>query len=263
MSDLPSTADQRHALVALYDQALPDVYGYLASRCGSATVAEDLTSETFLAAVDAIRRRAPAVSAAATTPYLTVHHGVAAIEWYVEAFGAEEQFRVVGDDDSIGHAELTVGKARFMLSDEYPTMGVVSPRTTGGTTVAIHLEVDDVDELYRRAVRAGATDLGPSRRLGAVSCRRHGGASGTQRAALRPWWDGVRRPRRRGQHLELRHLRRRCERLSQLDPTSAVVARTVSCHRSRCRSARRPGHRPTALAGAPVRPDAPEVGVKG
>lgn len=62
MSDLPT--DQRHALIDLYDQALPYVYGYLASRCGSATVAEDLTSETFLAAVDAVRRR--------TVPELTV-----------------------------------------------------------------------------------------------------------------------------------------------------------------------------------------------
>jgi RNA polymerase sigma-70 factor (ECF subfamily) len=52
-TDVP---DQRRALVALYDSALPEVYGYLASRCGSATVAEDLTSETFLAAVDAVRR---------------------------------------------------------------------------------------------------------------------------------------------------------------------------------------------------------------
>ncbi len=53
----PSTpADQRRALIDLYDEALPDVYGYLVSRCGSAVVAEDLTSETFLAAVDAVRR---------------------------------------------------------------------------------------------------------------------------------------------------------------------------------------------------------------
>ena len=65
MSESPSDAapsgagpDQRHALVALYDSALPEVYGYLAARCGSATVAEDLTSETFLAAVDAVRRGA-------------------------------------------------------------------------------------------------------------------------------------------------------------------------------------------------------------
>lgn len=58
MSELPATPDQRHALVDLYDRALPEVYGYLAARCGSASVAEDLTSETFLAAVDAVRRGA-------------------------------------------------------------------------------------------------------------------------------------------------------------------------------------------------------------
>lgn len=56
MSELHATDDQRRALVDLYDSALPDVYGYLASRCGSAALAEDLTSETFLAAVDAVRR---------------------------------------------------------------------------------------------------------------------------------------------------------------------------------------------------------------
>lgn len=48
-------------LLALYDVALPQVYGYLLSRCGTAAVAEDLTAETFLAAVDAARRRDPAV----------------------------------------------------------------------------------------------------------------------------------------------------------------------------------------------------------
>ena len=57
MSDLGlDRGDQRRTLVALYDVALPDVFGYLASRCGSTSVAEDLTSETFLAAVDAVKR---------------------------------------------------------------------------------------------------------------------------------------------------------------------------------------------------------------
>lgn len=60
MSDVSATAvdDQRHRLVELYDSSMPEVYGYLASRCGSASVAEDLTSETFLAAADAVRRDA-------------------------------------------------------------------------------------------------------------------------------------------------------------------------------------------------------------
>jgi RNA polymerase sigma-70 factor (ECF subfamily) len=44
-------------LLALYDAALPDVYGYLVRRCGDATLAEDLTAETFLAAVAAVRTR--------------------------------------------------------------------------------------------------------------------------------------------------------------------------------------------------------------
>ncbi len=45
-------------LLELYDRALPQVYGYLISRCGSAPLAEDLTAETFLAAVSAVKRRA-------------------------------------------------------------------------------------------------------------------------------------------------------------------------------------------------------------
>ncbi len=44
------------ALLVLYDEALPQVYGYLLARCGRPATAEDLTAETFLAAVDAVRR---------------------------------------------------------------------------------------------------------------------------------------------------------------------------------------------------------------
>ncbi len=57
MSDDPTpTVDQRRALVDLYDSAAPDVYRYLVSRCGSAATAEDLTSESFMAAVSAVQR---------------------------------------------------------------------------------------------------------------------------------------------------------------------------------------------------------------
>jgi RNA polymerase sigma-70 factor (ECF subfamily) len=48
VGDVPEAGRQ---LLALYDQALPEVYGYLLDRCGDVTTAEDLTSETFLAAV--------------------------------------------------------------------------------------------------------------------------------------------------------------------------------------------------------------------
>jgi RNA polymerase sigma-70 factor (ECF subfamily) len=56
VSGQPATGQQReHPLLLLYDRALPEVYGYLFARCGSMAVAEDLTSETFLAAVAAVR----------------------------------------------------------------------------------------------------------------------------------------------------------------------------------------------------------------
>lgn len=48
-------ADHRGDLLAIYDEALPHVYGYLLRRCGNATLAEDLTSETFMGAVAAAR----------------------------------------------------------------------------------------------------------------------------------------------------------------------------------------------------------------
>lgn len=100
---------------------------------------------------------APARTAELTaTPYLCVHDGAAAVAWYGQAFDATEQLRVVGDDGRLGHAEITVGSARIMLSDEHPELGVVAPRTLGGTSTTIHLEVVDVDATYARAVAAGA-----------------------------------------------------------------------------------------------------------
>jgi RNA polymerase sigma-70 factor (ECF subfamily) len=60
-TDAASGRDAAGELRELFDDALPRVYGYLLPRCGRAALAEDLTSETFLAAADAVRRdeRAP------------------------------------------------------------------------------------------------------------------------------------------------------------------------------------------------------------
>jgi RNA polymerase sigma-70 factor (ECF subfamily) len=55
-SDQP---DAPRALLALYDRALPVVYGYFVRRCPDRGTAEDLTSETFLAAMDNARRTDP------------------------------------------------------------------------------------------------------------------------------------------------------------------------------------------------------------
>ena len=61
------------------------------------------------------------------------------------------------DQGRVGHAEIVIGGATVMLSDEHPEIGVVSPQTLGNTSVALHLEVDDVDAVYAQAVAAGAT----------------------------------------------------------------------------------------------------------
>ena len=96
-------------------------------------------------------------TATAVNPYLTATDAVGALAWYAQAFGAEEQFRVVGPDGLLGHAEFRIGDAVFYLSDEHPALGVVSPTTLGGTPYAMHLTVTDVDEMFARAVAVGAT----------------------------------------------------------------------------------------------------------
>ena len=96
-------------------------------------------------------------TATAVIPYLTASDAVGALAWYTQAFGADEQFRVVGPDGLLGHAEFRIGEAVFYLSDEHPAMGVVSPTTLGGTPYAVHLTVTDVDSMFARAVAAGAT----------------------------------------------------------------------------------------------------------
>jgi PhnB protein len=60
-------------------------------------------------------------------------------------------------DGKLGHAELSIGSARFMLADEFPEMQCVSPIALQGTPVTLSVYVDDVDALAARAVDAGAT----------------------------------------------------------------------------------------------------------
>jgi uncharacterized glyoxalase superfamily protein PhnB len=102
-----------------------------------------------------------AVGVTAITPYLTVHDGAAAVDFYRAAFGAVEDFRVVGDDGRLGHAEVRIGEARIQLSDEYPEIEVRSPRTLGGSGVGLSLTVDDCDAVWQQALDAGAEGLRP------------------------------------------------------------------------------------------------------
>ncbi len=93
-------------------------------------------------------------------PYIAVKGASDAIAFYEKAFGAKERFRLVSPTDGkIGHAEIAIGDAVFMLSDEHPDFGALSPETLGGAAVKLHLYVPDVDAMFKRALAAGATEV--------------------------------------------------------------------------------------------------------
>lgn len=89
--------------------------------------------------------------------YLCVDDAAKAIEFYAQAFGAKEKFRLTEPGGRIGHAELDFGGTTLMLSEEFPECGIRGPKAIGGTGVSIHVHVDDADATIRRAVDAGAT----------------------------------------------------------------------------------------------------------
>jgi PhnB protein len=90
------------------------------------------------------------------TPYLTVHDAAQAIDFYKEAFGAEERHRMtMPDGKSVAHAELKIGDSIFMLSDEMPGQSC-EPSAVSESCVGFYLYVNDVDDVFERAVAAGA-----------------------------------------------------------------------------------------------------------
>ncbi len=93
------------------------------------------------------------------TPYLCVDGASAAIDFYGKVFGATERMRMPEPDGKIGHAELQLGDSVIMLSDEYPEMDLRGPKAIGGTPVTMSVYVEDVDGVFDRAVKAGATAL--------------------------------------------------------------------------------------------------------
>jgi PhnB protein len=95
------------------------------------------------------------------TPYLVVRDAARAIEFYKQAFGAKEIFRMPAPDGKIMHGEIQIGDSRVMLSDECPDMGSKSPQALNGSPVSIFLYVEDVDAVFKNAVAAGAKPTAP------------------------------------------------------------------------------------------------------
>lgn len=87
--------------------------------------------------------------------YLTVDDAARAIDFYAEAFGATELFRLPMGD-MIGHAEIMIGDTHIMLSDEFADMNIRGPNARGGPTAAFMIYVEDADAAFARAIKAGA-----------------------------------------------------------------------------------------------------------
>lgn len=95
------------------------------------------------------------------TPYLIVRGAAQAIEFYKQAFGAEEVMRLPMPDGSIAHAEIKIGDSHVMLGEENPAWGNKSPTTLGGTGGGLMIYLPDVDAAFARAVAAGAAVTKP------------------------------------------------------------------------------------------------------
>lgn len=93
------------------------------------------------------------------TPYLIVDDAAKAIDFYKQAFGATELFRMDAPGGKIGHAEIKIGNSPLMLADEMPEMGYRSAKAIGSTPVSLMIYVEDVDSVFPRAIAAGGKEL--------------------------------------------------------------------------------------------------------
>lgn len=90
-------------------------------------------------------------------PHITVSNAKDAIEFYKKAFGAQEMHRSAMPDGRIMHASLRIGGGHLMLNDSFPEMkGPPAPRASDHMPFVINLYVENADQTFERAVKAGA-----------------------------------------------------------------------------------------------------------
>ena len=94
-------------------------------------------------------------------PYLAIAGANEAIDFYTNVLGFKERMRMPGPDGKVGHAELELGDSMLMLADEFPDMGNKGPKSIGGSPVTVSLYVENVDDVFKRAIAAGATEISP------------------------------------------------------------------------------------------------------
>jgi PhnB protein len=90
------------------------------------------------------------------TPHLVCAGAAAAIDFYKKAFNAVEMARMPGPNGKLMHGAVRIGDSVVMLADEFPDWGSFGPKSLKGSSVVIHLYVDDADAFVAHAVSAGA-----------------------------------------------------------------------------------------------------------
>jgi PhnB protein len=95
------------------------------------------------------------------TSHLVTRDPTAAAAWYGSVLGAVEISRITLPGGQVLSIELRIGDSTLAIADEFPDMGVISPLTLGGTYGAVHVAVDDADEVWQKALEAGANEFEP------------------------------------------------------------------------------------------------------
>ena len=92
------------------------------------------------------------------TAHLVVRNASEAADWYTSVFhAAEHGHRLQLPDGRMMHIELRVGDCQFMIADEFPEWGILSPLGIGGTAVALEIKFEDARPVWDRAVAGGAS----------------------------------------------------------------------------------------------------------
>jgi PhnB protein len=131
------------------------------------------------------------------TPHLMLENTAQAIEWYKRAFGATEKGRHLGPDGKVMHAVIQIGDSLIIMNDVMH--GQKGPQGYGGSPASLWLYVDNSDEIFNRAVAAGAKVMVP---LGDQFWGDRGGAL-TDPAGY-SWWIATRKEDVTPQELEQR-----------------------------------------------------------
>jgi PhnB protein len=93
------------------------------------------------------------------SPHLSIAGAAEAIDFYTSVLGATERMRMPMPDGKIAHAELDLGGSIIMIGEEVPGGRDPSPKTLGGSPVALFVYVEDVDDVFERALAAGAQSV--------------------------------------------------------------------------------------------------------